>query len=67
MQYIQFDLCGSSNVLCYLFNLFFNDFLLFILIGSVHNFADDNSSSNNATVVDSIKPALESECKAAIN
>ena len=28
-----------------LFNLFFDDFLLFILIASVHNFADDNSLS----------------------
>ena len=49
-----------------LFNLFFNDFLLFILIASVHNFADDDSLSNIAKTVDSLKQALGSECKLAI-
>ena len=38
-----------------LFNLFFNNFLLFILIASVHNFADDNSLSNIAENIDSLK------------
>ena len=50
-----------------LFNLFFNDFLLFILIASVHNLADDNSLSNIAETIDSLKQTLESECKVAIN
>ena len=49
-----------------LFNLFFNDFLLFILIASVHNLADDNSLSNIAETIDSLKQTLESECKVAI-
>ena len=48
-----------------LFNLFFNDFLLFILITSVHSFADDNSLSNIAKNIDSLKQTLESECKIA--
>ena len=34
-----------------LFNLFLNDFLLFILIASVHNFVDDNSLSNIAKTI----------------
>ena len=38
-----------------LFNLFFNNFLLFILIVSVHNFADNNSLSNIAENIDSLK------------
>ena len=42
-------------------------FLLIILITPFHNFADDNSSSNNATTVNSLNPRLESECKVAIN
>ena len=33
----------SSVVGTTLFNPFFNNFLLFILIASVHDFADDNS------------------------
>ena len=49
-----------------LFNLFFNIFLLFISIAWVHNFADDNSLSNIAKKVDSLKQTLESECKLAI-
>ena len=40
-----------------LFKLFFT---------SVHIFADDYSLSNIAPTVDSLKPTLESECKAAI-
>ena len=47
-----------------LFNLFFNDFLLFILIASVYNFED--AISNIAKTVDSLKQTLESECKLAI-
>ena len=35
-----------------LFNLFFNDFLLFISIASVHNVADDNSLSNVAKTIE---------------
>ena len=38
-----------------LFNLFCNDFLLFVVTASVHNFADDNSSSNIAKAIDSLK------------
>ena len=49
-----------------LFSLFFNNFLLFVLIASVHKFADDNSLSNTAKSIDSLKQALESECKVAI-
>ena len=56
----------SSIVWPTLFNLFFKDFLLFILIASVHNFADDNSLSNIANTVDSLKQTLESERKLAI-
>ena len=44
-----------------LFNLFFNYFLLFILIVSVHNFTYDISLSNIATTTDSLKRTLESE------
>ena len=39
---------------------------MFILIVSVHNFADDNSLSNIAKTVDSLKQTLESECKFTI-
>ena len=48
-----------------LFYIFFNDSLLFVLIASFHNFADDNNSSSIAKTVDSLKQ-LESECKVAI-
>ena len=47
-------------------NLFFNDLLLFILTASVHNFADNNSLSNIAKTIDSLKQTLESECKVSI-
>ena len=47
-------------------NLFFNDLLLFILTESVHNFADNNSLSNIAKTIDSLKQTLESECKVSI-
>ena len=57
----QGSIVGST-----LFNLFFNDFLLFILIASVHNFADDSSLSNIVKASDSLKHPLESECKVAI-
>ena len=49
-----------------LFNLFFNDFLLFILIASVRNFTDDNSLSKIAKTINSLKQKLELECKVAI-
>ena len=39
---------------------------MFILISSVHNFADDRSLSNIAKTIDSFKQTLESECKIAI-
>ena len=45
----------SSIVAHTLFNLFFNDFLLFILIASVQNIADDNSLSNIAKTIDNLK------------
>ena len=44
-----------------LFNLFFNYFLLFILIVSVHNFTYDISLSNVAKTTDSLKQTLESQ------
>ena len=49
-----------------LYILFLTIFLLFILIASVHNFANDNSLSNIAETIDSLKQTLESECKVAI-
>ena len=49
-----------------LLNLFLNDFLLFILIASVYNLADDNILSNIAKTVDSLKQTLESRCKIII-
>ena len=48
-----------------LFNLFFNDFLLFILMAFVQNFVDDISLNNIAKTIDSLKHTLESECKVA--
>ena len=39
---------------------------MFILIGSVHNFADDNSLSNIAKTIDRLKQTLESECQVNI-
>ena len=48
-----------------LLNLFLNDFL-FILIASVYNLADDNTLSNIAKTVDSLKQKLESGCKIVI-
>ena len=47
-----------------LINLFFNNFLLLILIASAHNFADDNCLSNIAKTIDSSKQT-ESEYKVA--
>ena len=47
-------------------NLMAYDFLLFILIASAHNFADDNSLSNVAKTIYSLNQTLESECKVAI-
>ena len=38
-----------------LYNLFFNEFLLFILIASVHNFTDDNDLSNIGKTIKSLK------------
>ena len=49
-----------------LYNLLFNDFLLFILIASVHNFTDDNNLSNIGKTIDSLKQTKESDCKVAI-
>ena len=49
-----------------LFNLFFNDFLLFILMAFFQNFVDDISLNNIAKTIDSLKHTLESECKVAI-
>ena len=49
-----------------LLNLFLNDFLLFILIASVYNLADDNTLSNIAKTVDSLKQKLESRCTIVI-
>ena len=45
----------SSIVGHTLFNLFFNDFLLFILIASVQNIADNNSLNNIAKTIDNLK------------
>ena len=39
---------------------------MFILITSVHNFADDNRLSNIPKTIDSLKQTLESESKLAI-
>ena len=39
---------------------------MFILIASVHNFANDNSLSNITETIDSLKQTLELECKVAI-
>ena len=39
---------------------------MFILIASVHNFTDDNSLTNTAKTINSIKQTLESGCKIAI-
>ena len=47
----------SSIVGPTLFKLFFNDFLLSVLIASLRNFADDNSLSNIAKTIDSLKQA----------
>ena len=49
---------GGSIVRPTLFDLFLNDYLLFILIASVHNFAEDNSLSNIARTVVSLKQTL---------
>ena len=50
-----------------LYLTYFNDPLLFTLIASVHNFADNNSLSNIAKAIDSLKQTLESERKLALN
>ena len=55
LQNITSRMPQSSIVEPTLFNLFFNDFLLFILIASVHNFTDDNNLSNFAKTIDSLK------------
>ena len=55
LQNITSRMPQSSIVEPTLFNLFFNDFLLFILIASVHNFTDDNNLSNIAKTIDSLK------------
>ena len=66
LQYIISGVPQSSIVGPTLFNLFFNDFLLFILIASVRNFTDDNSLSKIAKTINSLKQKLELECKVAI-
>ena len=55
LQNITSRMPQSSIVEPTLFNPFFNDFLLFILIASVHNFTDDNNLSNIAKTIDSLK------------
>ena len=44
-----------------LFNLIFKDFLLYIIIVSVHNFTWANSLSNIATTIHSLRQTSESE------
>ena len=66
LQNLISGLPQSSLVGLTLFNLFFLNFLLFILIASVHNFAHDNSLSNIAKAIDSLKQTSELDCKAAI-
>ena len=55
LQHIISGVPQSSIVGPTLFNLFFNDFLLFISIASVHNFADNNSLSKIAKTINSLK------------
>ena len=55
---LQGSIVGSA-----LFNLFLMIFYCFFLIKSVHNFADDNSLTNIAKTIDSLKQTLDSECK----
>ena len=50
-----------------LFNIFFNDFFYVILVTSAHNFADDNTLSSSAKIIDNLISILESESKIAIN
>ena len=49
-----------------LFNVFFNDFFLFINHATFHNFADDNTLPSFAKTFDKLKEILESESKCAI-
>ena len=50
-----------------LFNIFFNDFFYFILVASAHDFADDNTLSSVAKIIENLISILESEREAAIN
>ena len=50
-----------------LFNIFFNDFLVFIPKASVHNFADDNALCSFAKTLKGLVTISQSECETAIN
>ena len=50
-----------------LFNIFFNDFFLFLCNVSVHNFADNNTLSSFARTIKNLVSILESESSCAIN
>ena len=51
----------------FLFNTFFNDFFYFILVFSSHNFAEENTLSSFAKIIENLSSTLESECEIAIN
>ena len=50
-----------------MFNIFFNDFLVFIPKASVHNFADDNALCSFAKTLKGLVTISQSECETAIN
>ena len=50
-----------------LYNLFFNDFLYFILLATAHNFADDNILAWFSKTIQELIGSLEPECEVALN
>ena len=60
------DLQGSV-VDSILFNIFFHDFLYFILITSAHDFADSSTLFSFAKKIRNLTSILESESKIATN
>ena len=50
-----------------LYALFFNDFFYFMLLATVHNFADDNTLACFRKTIQELIGSLESECEVGFN
>ena len=50
-----------------LYNLFFNDFIYFVLLATAHNFADHNTLACFGKTIQELIGSLESECEVGLN